>query len=381
MLTSKERIARILQHRSVDCVGLFEVFWRETAAKWSSEGNFARSEDVSDHFGLDVRRTGGEITPAAWKLVNLVADPYARDEVVEETQATRLVRNGNGALFRWLKDRSGAPEHVDFLVKDQRGWKEHIRPRLLDRAAYERRINFARYRSLRAECARQNVFLTAGVVAAFDLMTPMCGHEHILAGMAADPGWVREMAGLYTTVTIDLLEILFEREGPPDGLWVWDDLGFKHRPFMSPAMYREILFPAHKQLFAFAHRHKLPVVLHSDGCVEPLIPHLIEAGIDCLQPLEAKAGMDLLRLKKRFGERIALIGGMDARALVSNNLARVEDELRSKLPEAMAGSGYILQADHSVPDQVSYETYRHFVEKGLQMGTYKPGATVPGLRG
>ncbi len=97
---------------------------------------------------------------------------------------------------------------------------------------------------------------------------------------------------------------------------------------------------------------------------------MIEAGIDCLQPLEAKAGMDLVKLKKRFGERIALIGGMDARALVSNDLARVENELRSKLPEAMAGSGYILQVDHSVPDQVSYETYWHFVEKGLQIGTY-----------
>jgi uroporphyrinogen decarboxylase len=299
-----------------------------------------------------------------------VADPDARDELVEETETTRLTRDGNGALLRWIKGRSGAPEHVDFLVKDRGGWEEHIRPRLLDAAAYERRIGFVRYRDLRAECARQSVFLTAGVVAAFDLMTPMCGHEHLLAGMAADPGWVREMAGLYATVTIDLLEILFKREGLPDGLWVWDDLGFKHRPFMSPAMYREILFPAHKRLFDFAHGHNLPVILHCDGFVEPLLPHLIEAGIDCLQPLEAKAGMDLLKLKTRFGERIALIGGMDARTLVTNDLARVENELESKLPQAMAGSGYVLQVDHSVPDQVSYQTYRHFVEKGLEIGTY-----------
>jgi uroporphyrinogen decarboxylase len=376
MLSSKERIARILQHRPVDRVGLFEVFWRETAAKWSAEGHFAQPETVSDHFGLDVRRTGGEITPASWKLVNLVADADARDELVDETETARLVRDGNGALLRWFKGRSGAPEHVDFLVKDLRGWEEHIRPRLLDAAAYERRIEFARYRDLRAECARQNVFLTSGVVAAFDLMTAVCGHEHLLVGMAADPGWVREMADVYTSVTIDLLEILFEREGPPDGLWVWDDLGFKHRPFMSPGMYREILFPAHKRLFDFARGRKLPVILHCDGFVEPLVPHLIEAGIDCLQPLEVKAGMDLLKLKKQFGERIALIGGMDARTLASNDLARVENELQSKLPHAMAGSGYVLQVDHSVPDQVSYETYRYFVEKGLEIGTYRQ-ATLP----
>ena len=74
---------------------------------------------------------------------------------------------------------------------------------------------------------------------------------------------------------------------------------------MSPAMYRALLFPAHKKLFDFAHGCGLPVVLHCDGYVEPLIPSLIEAGIDCLQPLEVKAGMDLLKLKKRFGDQIA----------------------------------------------------------------------------
>ena len=62
-LTSKERFGRILKHQSVDRVGLFEVFWRETTQKWAAGGHYASPEIVSDHFGLDVRRTGGEITP------------------------------------------------------------------------------------------------------------------------------------------------------------------------------------------------------------------------------------------------------------------------------------------------------------------------------
>jgi hypothetical protein len=59
-LTSKERFTRILKHQPVDRIGLFEVFWRETAEKWSAEGHFAKPEMISDHFGLDVRRTGGD---------------------------------------------------------------------------------------------------------------------------------------------------------------------------------------------------------------------------------------------------------------------------------------------------------------------------------
>jgi uroporphyrinogen decarboxylase len=280
------------------------------------------------------------------------------------------VLDGNGAWLRWFKGSSGAPEHIDFSVKDRQGWEEHILPYLEDERSFDRRIDFERYRALRQKCASDGLYMTCGAVASFDLMSPMCGHEYLLMGMALDPEWVSTMAMTYAETSIHLLEILFEREGLPDGMWVWDDLGFKERPFMSPAMYRELIFPAHNRLFDFAHSQGLPVILHCDGFVEALLPHLIEAGIDCLQPIEVKSGMDLLRIKRDYGDRIALIGGMDERVLETNDLSLVDAELENKIPAAMAGSGYILQSDHSVSNAVEYGTYRHFVERGLQIGTY-----------
>ena len=136
-------------------------------------------------------------------------------------------------------------------------------------------------------------------------------------------------------------------------------------------MYRELLFPAHQRIFEWAHSRELPVILHSDGFLEPLLPDLVEAGIDCLQPLEVKAGMELLRVKRQFGDRIALIGGMDARTLETNDPAVVRAELEAKLPGAMAGGGYVLQVDHSVSNRVNYETYKFFVETGLTLGNYE----------
>ena len=140
-------------------------------------------------------------------------------------------------------------------------------------------------------------------------------------------------------------------------------------------MYRELLFPAHRRIFEWAHARELPVIFHSDGFVEPLLLQLVEAGIDCLQPLEVKAGMDLLRVKQRFGDRIALIGGMDARTLETNDAAVVRAELESKLPGAMAGGGYVLQVDHSVSNRVDYKTYKFFVETGLGIGNYEAADT------
>lgn len=375
-MTGKERIACALRRQPADRLALFEVFWTETARRWSGQGHFPGPEMVEDHFDLDLRRCRPLNLIANLDLGEEVVDENdttrlgpgsgratagRKEIVIEETETTRLVRDGNGAVLRWWKGSSGAPEHVDFLVKDRRAWEAHIRPHLLNEANHLRRIQFEFYRGMRAHCAARQVFFTCGVVGPFDLMTPVCGHEHLLVGMALDPDWAGEMADLYTRLTLELLEILFAREGAPDGLWVWDDLAFKSRPFMSPAMYHRLIFPSHQRIFQWAHARNLPVILHSDGFVEPLLPGLVEAGIDCLQPLEAKAGMDLLHLKQRFGGRIAFIGGMDARVLETNDLRAVRAELEQKLPGAIAGGGYVLQSDHSVSDRVNYETYKYFV--------------------
>ncbi len=370
MLSGKERIERILTRRPVDRIGLFEVYWRETAESWARNGGIRNPEEVSDHFGLDLRRTGGEITPAAWKALNLVGDPGYGQVLVEENETARLVRDGNGAILRWLRNGSGAPEHVGFAVRERPDWERSILPFLSDAGLDGSRIDFENYRRLREKCSRDSRFFVCGVIGAFDLMAPMCGHENLLAGMALDPDWVKRMAMTYAETTVRLLESLFEREGLPDGLWVWDDLGFKDRPFMSPDMYRDIVFPAHRRLFDFAHSRKLPVILHCDGFIEPLLPLLVEAGIDCLQPIEIKAGMDLLRVKKNYGDRICLIGGMDINVLETNDLSEVDAMLKRTIPKVKEGGGYILQSDHSVSNRVEYRTYRHFVERGLELGGY-----------
>ena len=361
-LTSRERMARILKREPVDRIGLDEGFWPDTQRKWAAEGHLREDESLEEHFGFDMRRCGP---------FNMVADLDFTEEIVEETAETKLVRSGNGAVLRWWKNKSGTPEHVDFLVKDRAGWEEHIRPHLTDADNYRRRIDFQKYRDARARCEREELFFCWVGVNVFELMHPVCGHEHMLIGMALDGEWVKDMCNVYAELTVHLMEILFAEEGAPDAIWFWEDMGFKFKPFMSPAMYRQIVWPAHRRTFDYAHSLELPVVVHSCGFVEQLVPGLIEAGMDCLQAMEVKAGMDLVRLKKAYGDRIAFIGGMDVRTLVANDRPAIQAELDAKLPAAMAGGGYALHSDHSIPDQVEYETYKFFVQRGLEMGTYE----------
>ena len=147
-------------------------------------------------------------------------------------------------------------------------------------------------------------------------------------------------------------------------------MGFKEKPFMSPELYQELIMPCHKKSCDYAHSHNLPVIMHSCGYIEPLLPYMIEAGIDCLQVIEIKAGMDLLKLYKQFGKQIAFMGGIDVRVLYTNDWELIDKELEAKIPVVKEGFGYVLHSDHSIPKTVNYETYVHFLKKGLELGTY-----------
>ena len=352
-MTGIERISNILKRKPVDRIGLFEHFWGDTMKKWQADGYISQDEDLTDHFGFDMEM--------CWPF-NLVADLDFEPQVVEETEETILIRDGNGALLRRHKLHDSTPEHVDFLVKERKAWEEHIKPLL---TPDPRRINFEAYRKAREHARQHNRFFVWSGVNVFECMHPMCGHEHMLVGMALDPDWVRDMVDTYATLTIQLQEILFAREGYPDGIWYYEDMGFKQKPFMSPAMYKEIIQPGHIKTIEFAKSHNLPVIMHSCGYVEPLVPGMIEAGIDCLQVIEVKAGMDLIKLYKDYGDVLSFMGGIDVRVLYSNDKDLVSRELESKIPIVKEKYGYVLHSDHSIPDTVNYDTYKYLLREGL----------------
>ena len=127
---------------------------------------------------------------------------------------------------------------------------------------------------------------------------------------------------------------------------------------------------AYPRVIDFAKSRKLPVTMHSCGFVEPLLPGMLRAGIDCLQVIEIKAGMDLLRIHQQYGDRLSLMGGIDVRTLYSNDRAVIDAELEAKIPTVKQGFGYCLHSDHSIPNTVEYDTYRYFIDKGLAMGAY-----------
>jgi uroporphyrinogen decarboxylase len=357
-LTGYERTARILKHQKTDRIGLYEHFWNDTHKSYVDGGYIKPEESFEDHFDYDMREGG-------WPTFTIDLDFVP--EVVEETEDTVLTKDGNGAFLRRHKKHDSTPEHVDFSIKSRKEWDE-VKEKLTN--FDDRRVPYDSYRKARKDALEKQKFFFWNGVGVFELMHPICGHEYMLMGMALDPDWILDMCAVLSNLTVQIQQTLFEKEGYPDGIWFYEDMGFKERPFMSPAMYKELIFPAHKKTMDYAHSKNLPVVVHSCGFIEPLLPHMIEAGMDALQVIEIKAGMDLLRINKNFGDKIALIGGIDVREIYSNDKSRIDRELESKIPEVMKNCGFVLHSDHSIPNTVHYDTLKYFIEKGLELGTY-----------
>ena len=128
----------------------------------------------------------------------------------------------------------------------------------------------------------------------------------LFMAMAEDPEWVLDMVNTMLDSSIALLEMVWDAGYQFDGVMWYNDMGFKGKQFMSVSMYRDLFKPADRRAAEWAHAKGLPVYYHSCGNLGPLVPELIDAGVDMLNPLEVKAGMDPLALKAQYGDQARL---------------------------------------------------------------------------
>jgi len=220
------------------------------------------------------------------------------------------------------------------------------------------------------EARQDGKFVVYQAMVGYDKIQNYVATEDLLVAVATEPDWVRDMYETDADLVIAMYEIMKDGGFEFDGAWLTCDLGYRNGLLFSPQHYEEQLRPTMRRLFDFFKGEGLPVILHSCGCVIELIPLFVKDGLTCLQPLEVKSGMDLLKLKEEFGDRLALMGGIDVRAMADPDPAVVEEEIRTKIPAVKRGGGYIYHSDHSVPNNVSFDQYGRVLELVRKYGNY-----------
>ncbi|MDB4433223.1 hypothetical protein N9166_00620 [bacterium] len=199
----------------------------------------------------------------------------------------------------------------------------------------------------------------------FDIALMIHGMEDTLMDMVGNPAMIEKLFGRITEIQMRMwtntLEILGENV---DVCLHSDDLGSQVNSIMSPSMYRRLLKPYHAELFAHIRKTaktNVKLLLHSCGSVRPLIPDLIETGIDALNPIQVgAANMDTKELKREFGSELSFWGGgIDTqRVLPRGSVDEVKDEVKRRIDDLAPGGGFVFTAVHNIQPDVPPENLR-----------------------
>lgn len=353
-MTTRERMLRTYRHQELDRMLMVDEAWGGTVARWHREGMPAGVE-WEDYFGFD-------------KIVRIFPDNSPRYDckVLEDTDKYFIRTTSWGKTERCFKVQDSTPEALGFYYDSPEKWEEAKRRMFID---YDDRIPWDYLKENYPKWKAEGRFLQLGVWFGFDVThSHMAGTENVLLGMYDDPDWITDMFDTYLHTSLSLCQKILDAGYEFDGIFWYDDMGYKNTTFFSPKLYRKLLKPYHKKAVDWAHERGLVTELHSCGFIEPLIPDLVEIGVQMLNPLEIKAGMDPLRLKSLYGDKLAFHGGINAQLWDDPEL--VKAEMERIIPIMKENGGYVFASDHSIPNSVSFETMKQIADLAHKLGKY-----------
>jgi len=343
----------MFEHREADRIPIVDSPWGPTIERWQREG-MPKDVDWVDYFDID-------------HVVGIGADISPRYEarVIEETEEYVIETTPWGVTQKNFKHSASTPEYFDFKVKTAEDWKE-AKARMTPGRG---RIDWDGLRKRYKTWREQGYWIQGGLHFGFDVThARFIGTERMLMALMTDPDWCADMFNHFLDMSLWHLEMVWQEGYTFDSVFWCDDLGFRNNTFFSIETYRELLKPAQKRAVEWAHAKGIKAHLHSCGNVMTLVPEFVEIGIEALNPLEVKSGMDPIKLKQEHGNSLVLHGGINA--VLWDNLEAIEAEMRRVIPTVKESGGYIFSSDHSIPSSVSLEGFRHIVALAKELGSY-----------
>lgn len=301
---------------------------------------------------------GGDLAAVveALDLDAIGAGTYYRRDVVDEEH----YRDEWGTLYYTSTESIGSPLDGPIHSEADLGRYEPPDPlaegRLGDLPEYVRR-----FKGKRAVVWHQReAFMTTALLSGLDSFLMM---------LHTDPDLVRRMVEMVVEVHVTLVRRAV-RAGA-DIVSLGDDYAWRVGPMMSPAAFREFFLPGIKRVVRAAHEEGALCLKHCDGNIWALMDAFVEAGFEGINPLEPIAGMDLGEVKRRYGDKVCLLGNVDCGyTLCEAPLEEVEATVRRCIREGGPGGGYVLTSSNSLHSSVRPENYRAMVAAGRRYGRY-----------
>ena len=367
-MTDLERFLAVMEYKPFDRVPHHELgFWPQTTQRWETEG--AGHEDIwydwwtgPGYFGFDRR----EYINATFTMIpafesKLLERTERYETIIDELGRTRkaLIEGtlGGGRMcmdtylkfpvethddFRELKKRYVASLDQRYpanLTDPANGWKDREHVLVLGR-----------------NCAACGFYWRA---------REWMGTENLSLCWYDDPDLAHDMMEFFADFTVEVCGRVL-RHTDAEYFVLNEDFAGKGTLLLGPETFKTFVFKPLKRLIDFLKSHGVKyIALDSDGTTEPLIPVMMDAGVDVHWPLERASFMDPVRLRKKFGKSLRLWGGIDKRELAKGK-KEIDAHLRELQPLVMEG-GFIPTVDHTIPPDVSWDNFRYYIDSKRKM--------------
>jgi len=337
-LTSEERILRTLRHEDVDRVPTFE---------WMIDKNV-----------INAIKPGATEFELVYELeldALCVDCDYKKKKISDD-----LIENEWGMINKDTGQTHTYP--IDGPIRTMKDLENYSPPDPRDPQ---------RYRSIEKAVAEHggNKAVVLHLNDVFSIPSRLMPFNYFMMLLLDEPETVKALVDISVDTNLAMAEEAVKRGIKI--IYTGDDYAYNSGPMVAPTQFREVFFPGLKRVMRGYKDLGLYIVKHTDGNIMPIIDMIIESGIDCLDPIDPVAGMDLAHIKKTFGDRIAIKGNVDcAQTLTFGSVDDTIAETKQCLDIAMEGGGYILSSSNSIHSEVKPENFLAMIDTVKKFGKY-----------
>jgi uroporphyrinogen decarboxylase len=340
-MNRKARIQAAFKSAKTDRIPRYEIFFDSFKQNFLEYHHFASDFDIYDYYDrIDIG--------------TVIADqrgPFYRSERLQSDDGDATIKFDSWGRKLYQRRSAYFEQALEVILADKTKLDKLV---FDDPSAEDKYVDFERSASV----ASRRFAPVSGVLGLFMGSYRMRGELDYLTDLAEDPGFCMALAGRLADFITETGLILARKTGTLDtAIWIYDELSSTQGPLFSPALFKKIFHPLYKKMIAVWKAAGMSnIVLHCDGNCLPLLDMLLDAGFNGLQGVAPSTGMWLPDIKKQYGSKLTLIGGMDnIHTLVAGSRADIIRQT-AELAEIARDGGVVL-GTHSIDGDVSVENY------------------------
>ena len=281
--------------------------------------------------------------------------------VVEDTPEYTVSINNFGCRQKLIKKTASLPLPLEYPVQTPDDWLKIKHWYTFD----ESRIDTEKLKEQK-KLYDKGYLTSLNIPGGFDEPRLLMGEENLCIAYYEEPEMIEDMIATFTDTSLKVIERVGDIV-PINQISVHEDMAGKSGPMIGANLINEFIAPYYRKVWDCAKAYGAKIFgQDSDGNMNPVIDAFVDCGVNCFYPLEPAAGMDIVELRKKYGNKICLKGGIDKHVLRKSK-EEIKAELEYKMSAEMLGGGTIFSLDHRIPNGVPIENYRFYVEYGRKL--------------